>query len=61
MCSEMLPSRSESVSGQLSKNDPVSPLGLRLLRPYQREIALTLPDSVFNRKGRGPARIILCF
>ncbi|MDD5287865.1 MAG: hypothetical protein PHY28_01965 [Dehalococcoidales bacterium] len=51
MCSEMLPSRSASASGRSSKSDSLSPLGLRQLRPYQREVALAILDSVFKRKG----------
>ena len=51
MCSEMLPSPSESASGPSSRNNSSSPLFLRRLRPYQTEIALAVLDSVFNRKG----------
>jgi hypothetical protein len=51
MYSGMLPSRLELASGQLSRNDSSSPLGLLSLRPYQREIALAILDSVFQRKG----------
>ena len=51
MCSKILPSRSASASGQSSRNDPSSPLGLRRLRPYQKEIALAVLDSAFGRKG----------
>jgi hypothetical protein len=40
-----------SASGQASRNESPSPLGLRRLRPYQREIAVAILDSVFGRKG----------
>ena len=51
MCSETLPSPSESASGPSSRNNPSSPLVLSRLRPYQTEIAIAVLDSVFNKKG----------
>ena len=51
MCSEMLPSPSESASGPSSRNNPSSPLVLNRLRPYQTEIAIAVLDSIFNKKG----------
>src|SRR4030042_5214381 len=50
MSSKMSHSRSVSASAQSSKSKPTPP-SLRRLRPYQREIALAILDSVFNRKG----------
>jgi hypothetical protein len=44
-------SRSVSASARASASEPPSPLSLRRLRPYQREIALAILDSVFGRKG----------
>ena len=51
MSSEMLPFLSASASGQPSISEGSSPLTLRKLRPYQREVALAIVDSVFGRKG----------
>ena len=57
MSSEMSPSRSVSASGQPSINRVVSGeagfSGARIseLRPYQREVASAILDSVFGRKG----------
>ncbi|UCB43039.1 MAG: hypothetical protein JSV77_11465 [Dehalococcoidales bacterium] len=44
-------SRSVSASARALENEPSSPLSLRRLRSYQREIALAILDSVFGRKG----------
>ena len=49
MCSETLPSPSES--GLSSRNNPSNRHVLNPLRPYQTEIALAVLDSVFNKKG----------
>ncbi len=51
MSSRRSPSRSVSASVRDSANKPSSPLSLRRLHPYQREIALAILDSVFGRKG----------
>ncbi len=51
MCSKILPSPSESASEQPSRNNASNQHSLPVLRPYQREIALAILDSVFNRKG----------
>jgi len=51
MSSRRSPSRSVSASAQDLANESSSPLLLRRLRPYQREIALAILDSVFSRKG----------
>jgi hypothetical protein len=51
MSSKRSPSRSVSASARASAGEPSSPLSLRRLRPYQREIALAILDSVFGRKG----------
>ena len=51
MCSRMLSSRLASASGQSSRNDVSGLTGLPRLRPYQREIAIAILDSVFGRKG----------
>ena len=51
MSSETSPSHSVSASGRASKSEPLSPLGLRRLRPYQNEIARAVLESVFGRKG----------
>jgi hypothetical protein len=44
-------SRSASESARESASEVSNPLSLRRLRPYQREIALAILDSVFGRKG----------
>ncbi len=51
MSLEMSPSPSESASGPPSANKSPSQLTLRKLRPYQREVALAILDSIFGRKG----------
>jgi len=51
MSSETSPSRSESASAPNSPVEPSGPLSLRRLRPYQREAAFAILDSVFARKG----------
>ena len=51
MCSKILPSRTGSASDQSSKSDSTSPLAMYRLRPYQKEIAIAVLDSVFNGKG----------
>ena len=51
MSLEMSPSPSESASELPSANKSPSQLTLRKLRPYQREVALAILDSVFGRKG----------
>jgi len=51
MSSGRSPSRSVLASARDSANEPSNPLSLRRLRPYQREIALAILDSVFGRKG----------
>jgi len=52
MSLEMSPSLSESASVKPSPSEPVgSGLAPRRLRPYQREVALAILDSVFGRKG----------
>jgi hypothetical protein len=52
MSSEMSPSRSVSASDQTSTGEPspVPPV-LHRLRPYQREVAIAILDSVFHRRG----------
>ena len=51
MSSRRSRSRSASESARVSVSKPPSPLSLLRLRPYQREIALAILDSVFGRKG----------
>ena len=51
MSAETEPLHSGEASAQRSASKASSPLGLRRLRPYQREIALAVLDSVFGRKG----------
>jgi len=51
MSSEISPSRSASASGQTSTGEDGVPVRLPPLRPYQREVALAVLDSVFGRKG----------
>jgi len=51
MSSRRSRSRSASVSARGSASETHSPLSLRRLRPYQREIALAILDSIFGRKG----------
>ena len=51
MSLEMSPSPSESALGPPSANKSPSQLTLRKLRPYQREVALAILDSIFGRKG----------
>jgi len=50
MSSEMSPSRSVSASGQHSTSSRAVPK-ISGLRPYQREVASAILDSVFARKG----------
>ncbi len=50
MSSKMSHSQSASASAQSSKSKPTPP-SVRLLRPYQIEIARAILDSVFYRKG----------
>jgi hypothetical protein len=49
--SKTSPSRSELRSGRASRNKHHSQLGLHQLRPYQREIAVAILDSIFGKKG----------
>ncbi len=55
MSSETSPSPSASVSGHQSAASSPSPdvskVRISHLRPYQREVALAILDSVFNKKG----------
>jgi len=51
MLSRKLPSRRGSVSGQGSASLGESPLSQHRLRPYQREIAGAVLDSVLGKKG----------
>ncbi len=52
MSSKKSPSPSASASPPPSANEPVvNGLAARKLRPYQREIALAILNSVFGRKG----------
>jgi len=52
MSSEMSPSPSESASPPAPTNDSnESGLAARRLRPYQREVALAILESVFGKKG----------
>jgi hypothetical protein len=51
MCSKISPSPSVSASAPASLNDGSSELSKYKLRPYQREAAAAILDSIFGRKG----------
>ena len=51
MCSKILPSPWKSASEPSSKNDSPCALNPFRLRPYQKEIAVAILDSVIGRKG----------